>query len=210
LLRGGHLARYTICYITEARHLPDRDYLTQEESGLIKKWGESIRIASRDHGGRFVLSPAAKNYLDEYRQVISQDFVEAVNSGEPDGGAIVRLVGQAKTYSLLLHLASEKRGSEIISLETIKQACGLAGYYFNRHHQRFMDYLEQGEEQARKKNISERIFEYLQKPGNDGQKSIRDIYRTLHLKKEVTVQILKLLEKEKMIKITGDNHVVCI
>ena len=92
LLRGGHLARYTICYITEARHLPDRDYLTTNETETIKMWGEAIQAAAKKHDGWFVLSPGAEHYLREYRQTISESFVVAVNSGEPDGGAIIRLV----------------------------------------------------------------------------------------------------------------------
>ncbi len=209
LLRGGHLARYTISYVTEARPLPDRDYLTRDEIEAVKTWGIAIRTAAQKHEGRFELSQGAERYLREYKQTISQQFVEAVNSGEPDGGAIVRLVRQAKSFSLLLHLGGEKtRKDEKISRETMAQACGLTSYYFTSHHQRLMDYLEHGEDQARRMNISERILRYLQK--NGGRLKQRQIYKHLHLKKDVTYEVLKFMEAQKSVRIEDGGAIVCL
>lgn len=212
LLRGGHLARYIISYVTEARSLPDRDYLTIAEMETFKRWGVAIGAAAQTHGGRFELSSDAETYLREYRKTISENFVETVNSGGPDGGTIIRLIRQAKAFSLLLHLAgNETREKEQISKKTMQQACGLVNYYHERHHHRLMDYLRHGEEQARRINISERILKYLRQ--HDGRQSLRQVYRYLHLKKNTTVEVLKYLEAQNMVRFDDDdddNDIVCL
>jgi len=208
LLRGGHLARYTVSYVTEARSLPDRDYLTTAEMETVKRWGEAIRAAAQKHDRRFELSPGAELYLREYKQTISTKFVEAVNSGEPDGGAIIRLIRQAKAFSLLLHLADdETRENEQVSKKTMQQACGLVNYYHERHHHRLMDYLNHGEDQARQMNIGERILKYLRQ--NDGKQSLRQVYKYLHLKRDITMEVIKYLEAKNMVQM-DDNDIVCL
>ena len=57
-------------------------------------------------------------------------------------------------------------------------------------------------------NISERILRYLQK--NGGRLKQRQIYKHLHLKKDVTYEVLKFMEAQKSVRIEDGGIIVCL
>jgi len=208
LLRGGHLARYTISYVTEGRLLPDRDYLLESEIRTLRRWRDDIKQAVDQRSGRFVLSSQASSHLQDFKQSISAEFVEAINSGEPDGGSIVRLIRKAKSFSLALHLGDDRsRRNKEISLETMQQACALTTYYHQQHHFSLMTFLNHGEKYSQNLNIGKRILKYLKQV--DGRASIREVYKYLHLKKATAMTVLTMLEGQTLVKIEDEKH-VCI
>jgi hypothetical protein len=208
LLRGGHVARYMPCYITEARPLPERDYLTAAETRSLRTWRDSVLAAVSRHNHSFYLSAEARAVLGEYRRNVSDRYVQAANSGDADSGAIVRLIRQAKSISLLLHLGdpANHNQQDEISAATMQQACNLSDYYHRRHHARLLHFAQHGEERAQQHTLGQRIISHLEQ--NGGRGAARDIYRALHIRADVCRCALEGLEQSGHVWTDGKQYVL--
>lgn len=207
LLRGGHLARYMTCYITEARPLPERDYLTTAETQSLRTWRDSVLAAVSRHNHSFYQSTEARAVLNEYRRDVSDRYVQAANSGDADSGAIVRLIRQAKSISLLLHLGDPaNHNHDEISAATMQQACNLSDYYHRRHHARLLHFAQNGELRAQQHTMGQRIISHLEQ--NGGRGAARDIYRALHIRADVCRCALEGLEQSGHVWTDGKQYVL--
>jgi|GEM_PF-3311089 len=207
LLRGGHVARYMPCYITEARPLPERDYLTADETRSLRTWRDSILAAVSRHSHSFYLSAEARAVLSEYRRDVSERYVQAANSGDADSGAIVRLIRQAKSISLLLHLGDPaNHAHDEISAPTMQAACSLSDYYHKRHHARLLHFAQHGEQQAQQHTLGQRIISHLEQTG--GRATARDIYRNLHIRADVCRCALEGLEQSGHVWTDGKQYIL--
>lgn len=207
LLRGGHVARYMPCYITEARPLPERDYLTADETRSLRTWRDSVMAAVSRHKHSFYLSAEARAVLNEYRRDVSDRYVQAANSGDADSGAIVRLIRQAKSISLLLHLGDPANHTHHeISAPTMQAACRLSDYYHRRHHARLLHFAQHGEERAQQHTLGQRIISHLEQ--NGGRGTARDIYRALNVRADVCRCALEGLEQSGHVWTDGKQYVL--
>ena len=205
LLIGGFFSRQTLGIIDEVNPFPEKNYLTRDEMQRLTIWRDTIMKACQDADYAFTLSDGATAILKDYRAKISSKFVISANSAEHHSGQIIRRVKQAEDIALIFHCADpETNKNKYVSGATATQATLFVDYFHERHHPKFLRFIEQGKSEAHRHAVGDRILKHLSK--NDGRMSLRNLYRGLRLRKKVCVVAVSYLESKKLIQ-TKDRFV---
>ncbi len=207
LLKGGFFSRQIIGIIDEVKGFPEKNYLTEQELHQFRLWRDGIMDACRDAEYSYILDDSARQVFREYRAKISKKFVISGNSHEHHAGQIIRRVKQSEDICLIFHVSDpESNRNKHITGLTATLATLFVDYFHERHHTKFLRFIEQGEESANRHAIGDRILKYLIE--NDGSLSIRELYRGLHLRQKVCMQTVQHLHKKGRVSL--DSRVVSI
>jgi len=149
LLKGGFFSRQIMGVIDEVKGFPEKNYLTENELHQLRLWRDNMMDACRDAEYSFILDDSAREVFRQYRTKISQKFVISGNSHEHHAGQIIRRVKQAEDICLIFHASDpETNRNKYVSGMAASMATFFVDYFHERHHPKFLRFIEHGEEVA--------------------------------------------------------------